>query len=240
MTRQKGQVEIPCCSDCKGRKENSLFCDLSHSELLKFSEDRADNFYKKGQVIFYEGNRGHGLYCIYKGKVKIHKLGDEAKEQIVRFANESEVLGYRSLLGDEPYNATATAIEDSIICYIPKSKFLEVLENNKDFSFKTIQMLSHDLKQAERKIMNITQKPVIERISEGLLILKEKFGVDEDGSTLNVTLTRRELGDLAGVTIETTIRTLSILKKDNVINLIGKRIQIKDLPKLVQLANLSD
>ncbi|MCB0429099.1 MAG: Crp/Fnr family transcriptional regulator [Flavobacteriales bacterium] len=217
-----------------------LFCDLSDKELDKLSEERGDNFYKKGQVIFYEGNRGHGLYCIYQGKVKVHKLGEEAREQIVRFAKEGDVLGYRSLLGGEPFNATATAMEDSIICYIPRSKFLEVLENNTEFSLKVIRMLAKDLRESEKKLIHITQKPVVERIAEALLILKEKFGLKEDGKTLDVILTRREIGDLAGVTTETTIRTLSELNKKHVLLLNGKRIELVDIPNLLRLANLCD
>jgi len=238
--RSSKSIQVPSCEECETCQNNHLFCRLSKAELDQFSDGRADNFYKKGQVIFYEGNRGHGLFCIYRGKVKVHKLGEEAKEQIVRFAKAGEILGYRSLLGDEPYNATATAIEDSIICYIAKSRFLEVLENNHNLSFQTIQLLTRDLKESEKKIVNITQKPVIERISEALLVLKEKFGVQADGKTLDVILTRREIGDLAGVATETTIRTLSDLKKKGAIVLIGKKIQLENLPQLIRLANIVD
>lgn len=236
----KNNIKVPPCEMCEGRRNNALFCHLSYGELERFSEDKGDNFYKKGQVIFYEGNRGHGLYCIYKGKVKVHKLGSEAKEQIVRFAKEGDVLGYRSLLGEEPYNATATAIEDTIVCYLPKSGFLEVLENNNELSFKTIQLLTRDLRDSERKIINITQKPVLERISEALLILREKFGLRADGKTLAVVLTRKEIGDIAGVTTETTIRTLSDLNKKGVVNLNGKKIEFINIPMLVRMANLAD
>lgn len=238
--RSKSPIDLPECKNCPGHCHNMLFCDLSDKELDKLSEERGDNFYKKGQVIFYEGNRGHGLYCIYQGKVKVHKLGEEAREQIVRFAKEGDVLGYRSLLGGEPFNATATAMEDSIICYIPRSKFLEVLENNTEFSLKVIRMLAKDLRESEKKLIHITQKPVVERIAEALLILKEKFGLKEDGKTLDVILTRREIGDLAGVTTETTIRTLSELNKKHVLLLNGKRIELVDIPNLLRLANLCD
>ncbi len=233
-------MNVPLCSECKGHKDNHLFCNLSKGELDTFSEDRADNSYKKGQVIFYEGNRGHGLFCIYEGKVKIHKLGDEGKDQIVRFAKKGDVLGYRSLLGNEPYNATATAIEDSIICYVPKSKFMDVLDNNNDLAFRTIQLLTNDLRESEKKIINITQKPVIERIAEAILILKEKFGLKPDAKTLDVILTRREIADLAGVTTETAIRTLSDLNKKGVLHLNGKQIELVDIPQLIRLANVVD
>lgn len=234
----KRSFEVPTCKNCQHRLNNKLFCNLPDNELDVLSEDKADNFYKKGQVIFYEGNRGHGLYCVHQGKVKVHKLGDEGKEQIVRLAAKGDVLGYRSLLSNEPYNATATALEDAIICYLPKSKFIEILNNNNDLSFRTIQLLTEDLKKSEEKIINITQKPVMERIAESLLVLKEKFGFREDGKTLDVILTRREIGNIAGVTIETTIRTMSILNKKGVIRLINKQIEIVNLPQLVRLANI--
>jgi len=229
---------ISSCKECEGQAHSKLFCCLAKDDLDKISEGKADNFYKKGQVIFYEGNRGHGIYCIYKGKVKIHKLGDEAKDQIVRFANKGDVLGYRSILSNEPYNATATALEDSIICYLPKSKFMEVLEKNHELSYKAIQLLTNDLRQSEEKIINITQKTVIERITESLLILKEKFGLKEDGKTLDIQLTRKEVGNIAGVTTETTIRTLSDLNKKRIINLKGKQIELVNIPRLVQLSNV--
>lgn len=236
----KSHISVPPCTVCQGRKNNQLFCHLSHDELEQFSEEKGDNFYKKGQVIFYEGNRGHGMYCIYKGKVKVHKMGSEAKDQIIRFAKEGDVLGYRSLLGDEPYTATATAIEDTTVCYLPKSKFMEVLEKNNELSYRTIQLLTRDLKESENKIINITQKPVVERIAEAILILKEKFGLRADNKTLAVILTRKEIGDLAGVTTETTIRTLSDLNKKSIINLNGKRIELTNLPQLIRIANIVD
>ncbi|MBL4707258.1 MAG: Crp/Fnr family transcriptional regulator [Flavobacteriales bacterium] len=238
--QNRKRIIVPSCINCIERKDSQLFCALSSNELNALSEGKVDNFYKKGQVIFYEGNRGHGLYCIHKGKVKVHKLGDEAKEQIVRFAREGDVLGYRSLLSSEPYNATATAIEDCIICYLPKSKFMNVLDSNNDLAFKTIQLLTKDLRESERKIISITQKPVIERISEAILVLKEKFGLKEDEKTVDVILTRREIGNLAGVTTETTIRTLSELNKDGIINLNGKQIEISNMAQLIQLANILD
>lgn len=232
--------EIPSCDECDGQKNGSIFCCLAQEELKTLSSDKRDKHFKKGEIIFYEGNRGHGLYCIYSGKVKIHKLGEEAKEQIVRFAKKGDILGYRSLLSNEPYSATATAIEDCSICFIPKSHFLQALENNHKLSYSTIQLLTNDLKGSEEKLISITQKPVIERVSEALITLKRKFGVKPDGVTLNVVLTRREIGDLAGVTTETTIRTLSDLNKKKVIKLLGKQIQINDLPELTRLAHIVD
>lgn len=239
MIKPNKMIETPHCSECEPRCDNQLFNTLSSLELDKTSKEKADCCYKKGQHIFTEGTRGHGLYCVYKGKVKIHKLGAEAKEQIVRLAKEGDVLGYRSLLSNEPYYATASALEDSVLCYISKKTFLEMLENNKNLSYNVIQVLTQNLKESEKKIINLKQKPVIQRISESLLILKEKFGLTKD-NYLSVKLSRREIGDLSGVTTETTIRTLSELNKSGIIHLKGKAIGLVDMSRLIQTANIYD
>ncbi|PJB14203.1 MAG: Crp/Fnr family transcriptional regulator [Flavobacteriales bacterium CG_4_9_14_3_um_filter_32_8] len=230
-------VKIPSCSECDNK---NIFGCLPLHEIEKLSVNKDNNFFKKGQVIFYEGNHPHGMYCIYNGKVKISKLGDEGKEQIVRFAGEGELLGYRSALSNESYKATATAMEDCYICHIPKEKFSEVLNNNSNFSLEIIRLLSDDLKKSEQNLLNISQKPVRERIAETLLVLKNRFGFEKDGKTLTIVLTRREIGDIAGTTTETTIRTLSEFVKEGSIKLSGKKILILNLNKLLLAANVHD
>ena len=155
-------------------------------------------------------------------------MGDMARDQIVRFAHEGEIIGYRSLVSNEPYNASATALEESYVCYIPKATFIDILSHNHKVALNTIKQLAKDLKDSEERIVNITQKSAIERLSLSLLSLKDIFGLKEDQRTLNVSLKRSEIGELAGLTPETTIRTLSDMKKQGLIKLVGKQIQILD------------
>jgi len=114
-----------------------------------------------------------------------------------------------------------------------------VLESNKTMYLKVIEKLSGDLKNSEQRLVSISQKTVRERIAEALLLLKEQFGMNGN-SELDINLTRREIGDIAGVATETTIRTLSELKQDKVIEFVGKKIIILDLPRLIEAANLID
>lgn len=234
----KSSVEIPECTDCTNK--NSVFCCLSYDDKALLTTNKGGNFFKKGQVIFYEGNYPHGLYCIYKGKVKISKLGEEGKEQIVRFAGNGDMLGYRAILSNESYQATATAMEDSYICHLSRDNFTKILKDNNNLSLEIIKLLSFDLKKSEQGLINISQKTVKERVAETLLILKEQFGFEKDEKTLSVVLTRREIGDISGVSTETTIRTLSDLSKEGIIDLNGKKIVITNLNELVKTANISD
>lgn len=235
---KKTGLDIPSCLECTNK--NSVFCCLTKEDKEIITDRKGSNFFKKGQVIFYEGNHPHGLFCIHKGKVKISKLGEEGKEQVVRFAGTGELLGYRSILSNESYNATATALEDSHVCLISKDKFMDVLNKNNNFSMEIIKMLSADLRNSEQHLINISQKTVRERVAETLLLLKEKFGLESDNKTLSLSLTRREIGDIAGISTETTIRTLSDMNKDGLIELKGKSIIIKDMKGLIAEANILD
>lgn len=238
MSPMKG-IERPDCTTC-GNRESSLLCSMTLPEAEHVSNLKSHNIYKKGQVIFYEGNYPHGVFCISKGKVKVHKLGDEGKDQIVRLAKPGSVLGYRALLSGEKYNASATTLEDAVICFIPKDAFMKLLKENNDLSLGAIHLLSTDLKSAEKRITNMAQKPVRERIAEALLMMKECYGFKEDEETIDAILTRREIGNLAGVTTETTIRLLSEFNKDGLVKLDGKKIKLVNLRALVRTANIFD
>lgn len=234
----KKNIQIPSCDSCKNSKD--FFCNLSENEKKSLSEKKGDNFYKKGQVIFYEGNHANGLYCLFEGKVKLTKLGKDGKEQIIRFSKDGDILGYRSLLSHEPYHATATALEDSYICMITKDKFLQIIEDNPKLSLKVIQLLSKDLKGAEQHLIDVAQKTVKERISESLILLKNTFGYLADGQTLNILISRSEIADIAGTTTESTIRTLAQLNEEQLIQLDGKNILITNIAGLVRCTNAYD
>lgn len=239
MAKKIKKVEVPRCSDCNSL-DTSMFCSLTKTEETKLSDNKVPNVYKKGQVIFYEGHQPQNLFCIFSGKVKIYKLGEDGKEQIVRFAKKGGLIGYRALLSGENYFASATAIEETVLCCFPKNIIEELLKINSTFSHEAIKLLSADLRVAEQMVLNMAQKHVRERIAESLLMLKECYGIDDITGTINTTLTREEIGNIAGTSTETCIRILSELNRDRVIKLIGKRIKISNIPKLLQIANITE
>ncbi|PKP43661.1 MAG: Crp/Fnr family transcriptional regulator [Bacteroidetes bacterium HGW-Bacteroidetes-12] len=235
------KINIPSCTNCEHKKEGvSIFCSLDINEIENISEYKRNISFKKGQVIFSEGNQPHGIYCIYKGKVKIHKMGDEGKDQIVRLAKASNIVGYRSIFNNDVYYASATAIEDTDVCFISKNFITELIKTNNCFAFSMMNILSDDLKRAEEKITHMAQKHVRERMAEALLLLNEAYGFKADGITIDSALTRREIANIAGTTTETSIRILSDFDKEKLIELKGKDIKLLDIKKLLRIANVFD
>jgi CRP/FNR family transcriptional regulator, polysaccharide utilization system transcription regulator len=227
------------CENCSKRGD-SVFCNTHPDMLTEMSDAKSCTVYKKGDVIFREGCHPFGVFCIKEGKIKLAMQGEEGKEQILRLAKGGDVMGYRSLLVGERYNASATALEDSHVCFIPKENFMKAVKTDANLSFEMMKLLSNQLKEAEVKITHLAQKPVRERMAETLLFLKETYGFEPDTNIINVQLSREEIANLIGTATETAIRLLSEFNKDKVISLIGKKIAILNTKELVQIANLSD
>lgn len=232
-------TQIPLCEFCQSRV-HSIFSDLKDAELKCLSENKCGNLYKKGQVLYYEGNKPTGLFCINKGKIKVFKSSESGKEQILRLAKEGDIVGYNSLINGEFYSTTASVIEDALICYVPKNVFMHLLENNADFSMKVVHLLSHELKRTQDNVAYMAQHSVRERLAETLLALKEFGGFEADGQTLNVTLSREEIANIVGTATETVIRLLSEFSQEKLIELNGRKIRMLDAPALIRTANLTD
>lgn len=220
-------------------RPNSILNDLSSDDLDKISDIKGCNFFKKGQIIFQEGNHASGIFCIHSGKVKLYRRGAEGKEQIIRFAKNSDIIGYRSILSNEALSASASALEDTAACFIPKSFFFEFITKNPKFTMDLMKMACHELGEASKIITNLAQKSVRERLAEVLLILHKTFGSD-DSNTLEVILTREELANMVGTATESVIRLLSEFKKDGLIAMKGKSIQLLDMKGLAHTGNVYD
>jgi len=233
-----GHCSYDCreCPNCK----ISVFSDLSDDQFDFLNYEKSIVQLHKGQVLFLQDTKPHGLYCIKKGKVKIFRRGSEGKEQIVRLAADADVVGYRALLSEESYQCGAAALEETTLCYVPRQALKQIMENNVNIYKKMISLLSNDLKNAESKISELAQKPVRERVAETLMVLKNKYGLEADGATLNVVLSREELANLVGTATESLIRILSDFKKEGIIELDHKKIRIVDFEHLYTTAHLYD
>jgi CRP/FNR family transcriptional regulator, polysaccharide utilization system transcription regulator len=193
--------------------------------------------YKKGSVIYHEGNRISGCYCVSSGIIKIYKTGIDGKEQIITFAQKGDIIGFRSVLSGELACTTAKVIEDSHLCFIPGDTLIQLFKHNSEFSMDLMQLACKELGQANAYITDIAQKTVRERLAEVLLILKDNFDLDSD-HFLQITLTREELANIVGTATESVIRLLSEFKSDKLIELHGRRIKLLDIKGLKKAGNV--
>jgi CRP-like cAMP-binding protein len=223
------------CEQCIVRELSSLNA-LNKGELLRLAECKTSYIVKKGEHIFEEGDSVNGVYCITSGVCKLSKLSANGKDQIVKLVKAGELLGQRTLISEEPANLSAVALEDMEVCFIPKSEVLNMFDQNNQFSRNVMKTICGDLKETSDHLVSISQKTVKERLAETLIYLEENFGKNTDGS-LHIQLTREELAGMIGTATESCIRLLSDFNKLGLIELIGKKIVIKDIGKLRRIAD---
>ncbi len=216
----------------------SLFYVLTTEEKEEIQHHISLSNYRKNEFIFKEGDKPTGLLILVDGKVKIFKEGVGGREQIIRMAKPHGVIGYRALVSNENHIASALTLEEAIICTISADFVLNHALKNSDFSFKIIQKLARELSFSNGRMVTLTQKHIRGRLAESLLLLKEQYGVENDGFTLRVYLSREDIANLSNMTTSNAIRTLSTFASERVIAIDGRKIKILDANRLERVSKL--
>lgn len=204
--------------------------------LKKLSEERDVRTYKKKDDIYTEGAYPKGVYFINKGKVKTYQTNELGKELITELHKEGEFFGYLSLLQDEKYTNSATALEESEIYMIPKEDFFSLIYKNAEVSKRFIEILSNDLRENEKQLVKLAYNSVRKRVAEALVKLSDKYK-KEGEQKFSMNVSREDLANLVGTATETVIRTLSDFKEDKYIEVSGGKITILDYDRLAKMKN---
>jgi CRP-like cAMP-binding protein len=219
-------------------RDHPLFRHLSEEELQEISYHKITESYKRGSIIYQEGNRMRGFYCVQKGIIKIYKTGMDGKEQILRFAQPGDLIGYRSAISNESACTTTEVLESCILSLIPTELLISMVKNNGDFAVALMKMTCKELGEANSYITDIAQKTVRARLAEIILHLEDEFGTDPGDKILNISLTREELSNIVGTATESIIRLLAEFRNEQLIELNGRKIKILDKPGLKFIAGL--
>ncbi|HEY8954858.1 Crp/Fnr family transcriptional regulator [Chitinophaga sp.] len=211
-------------------------CDLNTCFLCQYSipewiaavsDHRQHLSFKKNETIFQEGSPVKGIFFLYHGKVKVHKQWGPDKELIVRFAQRGDILGHRGLgSGERLYTVSATAVEDTTVCYTELAFFEASLKVNPSLSLKLMQFYADELQEAERKMRNLVHMDVKSRLADALLELSRLH------KALHFTISRQDLASFSGTTYETVYRNLQEFIAEKLIAVEGRAITILSEKKL--------
>lgn len=220
-----------------------LFNDESFKEMLpaedyeKYISAKQILKFNKGGIIFEDGEIPNGVYFLNKGTAKLSKQGVYGKDQILRFIKEGDLIGYRSLLCGEDFQAKAEAMTEVEATFLPSDLFLQMLEVAPKFSFVMLQKIAFELGESSNTVTFLAQKTVRERLAEILLLLEQKLGTDPEGF-IKISLTREEIANIIGTATESAIRLISEFKQDKLIEVEGRNIKILNHEKLIRLGHV--
>jgi CRP-like cAMP-binding protein len=230
------EVPVPFCDTCS-LENGALFRYLNKEEVDMINFEKEFRQFRRGDLLYNEGSRISGFYCIHTGIIKVFKTGLDGKEQIIRFAKPGEIIAYRSVLSNELACTSARVIEDCQVCFIPSEILVSLVKSNSVYALEILKLACHELGEANSFITDIAQKTVRERLAEILLLLLNDFGLDEQ-NYLQISLTREELSNIVGTATESVIRLLSEFKTDKLVELNGRRIKILNIKGLEKISNV--
>jgi CRP/FNR family transcriptional regulator len=228
------------CNSCTGQLCTSkvpIFSTLADEQLAMITHLITRRKYKKGQVIFFEGDLSDKFYIINQGKIKTFKHTREGKEQILYILTEGDFIGDLSLLKKSTFQYNAEALEDVHVCTLAKDDFDKILKDNPEICLRILEYVHDRLVNLENLVQTLSTKDVEARIAGLLISFSESFGTRKDGKViLDMALTREEMANYIGVTRETMSRKLSSLQEEGILELVGnKRIIINKLDLLKDL-----
>ncbi|WP_457626300.1 Crp/Fnr family transcriptional regulator [Persephonella sp.] len=211
-------------------KEIPLLEGIPEEELKNISKYFHLKEYKKNEYIFFEGDEEPGIYIVIEGIVKLIKETADGKTVILRLVTPKEVFGWLVMGDSKPTSTyTAQALVDTKVLYISNQDFLKLLNLYPALAVKITCDASKMLLEAYDRLKSLAAEKVEGRIANLLLELSRKIGKEEDDKIVIIApITRQDLAEMTGTTVETAIRIMSKWKKEGIVNTERGKIEILD------------
>ncbi len=224
-------------SAMKEMRDITIFSTLGEDDANELKGYFSVEEFGKKETIFSEGDPSDWLYSVLEGKVKITKLSAEGKEIILEVIQPGDVFGAIAVMRGFPYPANAVAMEDTKLLKVSRNNFLKILDGYPSVMYCMMQNLGDRIKGSHELLKNIALEKVSSRIAALLLKLAEKSGVETaKGTVIDFKLTKQDIADMVGTTVETSIRTMSLFKKQGIVEERDGQIVITNREKLRSLA----
>jgi CRP/FNR family transcriptional regulator, dissimilatory nitrate respiration regulator len=210
-----------------------LFQGLSQLQLDALTRIALPRSFRKGQTIFFEGDKAAGFYVVVTGRVKIFRLSPEGKEQIFHLFGKGEPFGEVSVFTGQDYPACAEAYSALTTLFFPRETFIALVKRDESLALNMLALLSMRLRRFAALIEDLSLKEVPGRLAAYLLYLFEK-----QNKTAEVTLdvSKRQLAYLLGTIPETISRILKRMNQQGLILSKGNRISITDRVALTAIS----
>lgn len=203
------------------------------NDLKNFFDDNGDELScNHGDVIYEEGQHANNIFLLTSGLVKCHKLDKQGKDLTTALYKEDDLFGYTSFTQNIPYQETATAMQDSKLVALSKSELINVLNSNHKVTLELIQLLTDDLSIVKNQLLQMAYSSAKKRTATTILKFAEKLNRNPQDA---IRISRNDLASVAGIALESLIRTLSSFKDLGLIEIEGRNIRILDIEKLQQI-----
>lgn len=227
--------EAPNCDWCPARK--NCFYELldDKSSKKEWREMRIANRFRPGETVFYEGENPSGIYVVCTGKVKILKSSRTGQQLLLRFEEPGDLVGHISTLAQWPYAGSAEAMGESVVSMIEIDSFKKFLLRHPRSALALLREVARDVRRGEAKARDIAFKPARGRLAGTLLRCLGTTEPKKNQAVLSG-FKRKDIAEMAGLTIETTVRLLKDFETRGLVARAAKDIKLLDVEKLKSLS----
>jgi CRP/FNR family cyclic AMP-dependent transcriptional regulator len=207
---------------------------LSSEDAEAVAAEASVYWFEPGQVVFEEGDPCRGLWILATGRVRLHHDIADGRSQVVGFRAPAAALELGSAFDGRPHLATAVALDDSALLFLSRPRLADMIRRHPQILSNVIAGLCLEIRQRDILTANAALKDARGRIGCALLQLARQFGVNAESGAVQIDyrLTRQDIADRAGVTIETAIRALSELQRRGIVQTDSQVIAIRDVARL--------
>ncbi len=192
----------------------------------------------KGEQLFQDGDEMHSLYAIRSGTFKTFTVNEQGEEQITGFHLAGDLLGFDAIAGAE-HPSFAKALETSMVCEIPYNTLDSLSNSMPKLKKQILRMMSTEIRSDQEMLMLLNRKNAEQRLATFISTLSSRYHARGlSSSEFRLTMTRSDIGNYIGLTVETISRLLNRFHKSGLIDVDGKLITIKNIHQLNETASL--
>jgi len=215
------------CEQCD--LKNLFFASLGQEEVEIYCSGKIEKEYAKGEVIIREGHTIKDFIYLKSGLVKLFHTDNQQKEQIITIAKPFDYVSLLSVFSNKNYNYSVTAIEDSITCNLDMTQIRDLIMSNGNYAMGLIEKMSLVTDRIILESLEIRKRHLRGRVAHLLIYFHDQV---YQATEFELPLSRKEIGEYVGMTTENVIRTLSEFRKDKIISINGKSIEVRDIDTL--------
>lgn len=218
----------PCiCENCEFR--DVVFAYLDEESINKLCENKEEQSFRKGEIINHEGEKITNFKYLKSGLVKLYRRTAGGDEQVITITRPFEFVSNMSIFSEERYQYSVSALEDSVVCSVDLGYIKDLFLHNGSFAMGLLTKISMINDKIIRQTLDIRQKNLIGRVAFVLLYFTNEI---YNSRVFDLPVSRKEIADYIGMSTANVIRTLSDFKKEGIIRIFGKTIEVVDMQRL--------
>lgn len=212
-----------------------VFSFLDEQSIQNLCENKEELFFRKGEVIHHEGDKISSFKYLKSGLVKLYRKTTSGEEQVVTITKPFEFVSNISIFSEERYRYSIAAVEDSVVCAVKLDFIKELSLKNGAFALGLLSKVAKGNEKIITQTLDIRQRNLVGRVAYIMLYFANEI---YNTRVFDLPVSRKEIADYIGMSTANVIRTLSDFKKEGIIRVFGKTIEIVDIGRLEILSRI--